>query len=257
MRWRLLTLLVLLQPPLPRDNASVASDAVAAVAMRRCFRCPQHKTSLGSEACPRLGPGDFFGERAILTGEPRAATVTAVQQSRLLALDRATFIRLLGPLSVRRARGLTGRSVCRGGCDGRDRCRERWCGTAASAATAAAHRVLLPGGLPSALRLAMRGWCGRLAPLAAPRGCAPWLVATPATALSASALRRRRLVRRRPRRLDWRATAPRNLHRLLFQWALFRLAGPADAQPCGVRRVRRGCSRRERCGLRAQPRRWR
>ncbi|KAA0149671.1 hypothetical protein FNF31_07166 [Cafeteria roenbergensis] len=58
-----------------------------------------HKTSLGSEACPRLGPGDFFGERAILTGEPRAATVTAVQQSRLLALDRATFIRLLGPLS--------------------------------------------------------------------------------------------------------------------------------------------------------------
>lgn len=47
-----------------------------------------------------LGPGTYFGERALLTGEPRAATITAQSKKVLLmALDREAFQSLLGPLS--------------------------------------------------------------------------------------------------------------------------------------------------------------
>lgn len=49
--------------------------------------------------CDRLKRGSYFGERALLTEAPRAATVTAVVDSSLLAMDRASFIRLMGPLN--------------------------------------------------------------------------------------------------------------------------------------------------------------
>ncbi len=44
----------------------------------------------------RLAPGEFFGEIALLTGEPRNATVVAVQPCTLLTLDIVDFRQLLG-----------------------------------------------------------------------------------------------------------------------------------------------------------------
>ncbi|KAL7533915.1 hypothetical protein ACHAWF_004666, partial [Thalassiosira exigua] len=44
------------------------------------------------------GPGEFFGERALLTGEPRAANITAETECIALALSRETFEKSLGPL---------------------------------------------------------------------------------------------------------------------------------------------------------------
>ena len=45
-----------------------------------------------------LTAGDYFGERALLTGEPRAATITAQTAVKVMALDRESFNLLLGPL---------------------------------------------------------------------------------------------------------------------------------------------------------------
>jgi putative peptide zinc metalloprotease protein len=50
----------------------------------------------------RLERGDYFGERALLHRAPRAATVMAIEPSRVLALDQAAFDSLLaGDLAVR------------------------------------------------------------------------------------------------------------------------------------------------------------
>lgn len=45
-----------------------------------------------------LGPGDYFGERALITGEPRAADVLAESRVTVMALDRVLFNSLLGPI---------------------------------------------------------------------------------------------------------------------------------------------------------------
>ena len=42
--------------------------------------------------------GDFFGERSLLKGEPRAANIVAKTPCSLVSLDRHSFKRLMGPL---------------------------------------------------------------------------------------------------------------------------------------------------------------
>eukprot|EP01041_Mallomonas_annulata_P004256 gene4256-8473_t len=43
-------------------------------------------------------PGSYFGEIALLTTKPRQATVRAVGKLQVLAIDRASFTRVMGPL---------------------------------------------------------------------------------------------------------------------------------------------------------------
>jgi uncharacterized membrane protein YdbT with pleckstrin-like domain len=57
-----------------------------------------------SQVITHLGPGDFFGERSLLTGRPRETSVQAVEDTRFLYLNKRDFDRLLGALpSVKKA----------------------------------------------------------------------------------------------------------------------------------------------------------
>ena len=50
----------------------------------------------------RLGEHTYFGERALLTHDTRAATVRAVGALNTMFLSRAAFEQILGPLQARR-----------------------------------------------------------------------------------------------------------------------------------------------------------
>jgi cAMP-dependent protein kinase regulator len=42
--------------------------------------------------------GGYFGELALIRGEPRAANIIATTSVKLISLDRLSFKRLLGPI---------------------------------------------------------------------------------------------------------------------------------------------------------------
>jgi CRP/FNR family transcriptional regulator, cyclic AMP receptor protein len=58
------------------------------------------RVTLQGDLVATLGPGDFFGEMALLDRHPRTATVTAVTPMHLLVLDPRAFNRLLEVGSV-------------------------------------------------------------------------------------------------------------------------------------------------------------
>lgn len=51
-----------------------------------------------SEKVKEYGKGTYFGELALIKNEPRAASVVASTDCKLLTLDRMSFKRLLGPI---------------------------------------------------------------------------------------------------------------------------------------------------------------
>jgi CRP/FNR family cyclic AMP-dependent transcriptional regulator len=53
------------------------------------------EVSIGGRRRASLGPGDFFGEVALLDGGPRSATVTATSDVRLLGITEWVFRGLL------------------------------------------------------------------------------------------------------------------------------------------------------------------
>jgi len=46
------------------------------------------------------GEGDYFGERALLKNEPRAANIIAKTTLQVVQLERGSFRRLLGPIDT-------------------------------------------------------------------------------------------------------------------------------------------------------------
>ena len=55
----------------------------------------QCKVTIGGKTKAKLGPGDFFGEVALLDGGPRTATVTAMTPVRLVGITGWVFRGLL------------------------------------------------------------------------------------------------------------------------------------------------------------------
>ena len=59
------------------------------------------KGSHGAEKeIAKLGTGDYFGEMALLQDAPRMASVTALEPTTCMTVDRATFAKVLGPLQA-------------------------------------------------------------------------------------------------------------------------------------------------------------
>lgn len=60
--------------------------------------CSQRDAAGQSKIVATLHTGDYFGEIALLTAKPRQASVAAQGRLQVLSLDRATFVRVMGPL---------------------------------------------------------------------------------------------------------------------------------------------------------------
>ena len=64
---------------------------------RECFvvRDGEATVTIAGEPIATIGPGGVVGELALLDGEPRVATVTAVTEMRLVVLSRPEFNKVL------------------------------------------------------------------------------------------------------------------------------------------------------------------
>lgn len=60
--------------------------------------CSQVDAEGADKEVAKLTDGMYFGEIALLTSKPRQATVKALGELTVLAIDRATFTRVMGPL---------------------------------------------------------------------------------------------------------------------------------------------------------------
>jgi CRP/FNR family cyclic AMP-dependent transcriptional regulator len=69
---------------------------------RECFvvREGEAVVTIGGDDVATLGPGDVFGELALLDGGPRAATVTATTDMHLIVLSRPEFDELLAEVPI-------------------------------------------------------------------------------------------------------------------------------------------------------------
>ena len=90
-------------------NRCVHALISAAIATMKCWRIVSLWTRSASctgalclwlQEVMRLGPTMYFGELALLRGEPRAATVVAFTDTSVLMLAREDFNILLGPLQL-------------------------------------------------------------------------------------------------------------------------------------------------------------
>jgi CRP-like cAMP-binding protein len=80
--------------------------------------------SLEKQEVKRYRAGDYFGERALITGEVRAATCTTLMPCECLYLNKAAFISMLGPMDEifrKRVAGYTNLESPRGGGDEKKR----------------------------------------------------------------------------------------------------------------------------------------
>ena len=93
---------------LPRERIVTKGDAGEVFYIIQEGSVKVHDIGLGDSQYENqlLTAGDYFGERALLTGEPRAANVTAVSDTTCLCLSRETFELVFGSLEQMMDRGM-------------------------------------------------------------------------------------------------------------------------------------------------------
>jgi CRP-like cAMP-binding protein len=79
---------------LPADHTLMSEDARVAYSFFVLIEGAA-EVRRGRRVVARLGPGDFFGELALILRRPRTATVTLTAPSRLLAISAHNFKPLL------------------------------------------------------------------------------------------------------------------------------------------------------------------
>ena len=80
------------------DSMYVIMSGTACVTKTRSPLASEQDADVCEEEVMQLEEEMYFGERALLDNAPRAASVRAITSLKCMAIDRATFERLLGPL---------------------------------------------------------------------------------------------------------------------------------------------------------------